>query len=512
MANPETLSDPQGEYLEVILWDVHQSLNDSVNPYIVHKEDTLLLPKPLEWPSSKTWLICRDSSFLSGCNTVWESLSLNNGDSLSFNTCYEERCLFFTSPPAREGISWENYFNTSSSTSEWTLSTSPISSTNLDLGSPGIPPSSLPGLIEEHVVILDFNPQAKTLTLHNLGKQPAKDFFIYQLYDSNGDGKPNLSYDSASCCSKPILPNTSHTFVWPTQNRVQQEYNENVPHTIWSIESDFNPFAETYSHWEPSYIPIQISEICPAPLEGFPEWFEITNQGSTRFFLTHIQYNNQPLISKESNSSYPYYIEPKQSIVVTSSTTLFQEVYPFLQIPILERSPWDILKNTADTLILSVPSNESNHHNTTIDSMSYPDTDPKLIAKEGQCYILNPAYEATSPIAPKWILAESTPGYRQPPPSSFSWSIQPRIINREKGERFEVILEIPPLQEVNVYVMDLSGNKVAVLCESCTGKKHVYWDGTSFEKKNVPIGPYILLVHRIGHSTMKRVIVVGKQL
>ena len=274
------------------------------------------------------------------------------------------------------------------------------------------------------------------------------------------------------------------------------------------MEAPYNPFSEELSHWIPTNVPIKISEVCPAPLEGLPEWFEITNPSSKKFSLHNIQYNKQPLLSQSHTSSSPYYIGPKQSIVVTSKESLFQKAYPFLQVPILEHTPWDILKNTADTILLLTP----NHR--TIDSMSYPDNTRKIIAKEGQCYIPNPIYisDSISPNTPKWILADATPGYRQPPPSTFSWSIKPRIINKDKGEQFEIVLKIPPLQEASAYILDLSGHKVITLCKPCTGKVQTYWKGASSVGKPVPIGPYVLLIKRAGYPAIKQLVIVGKQL
>ena len=130
MANPKVLSDQQGEYLEVVLWNPSSNPAVNLSPYIVYKQDTLTLPKSGAWPPSKTWWICRNSSLSSKCNAVWESLNLTNRDSLYFTTCYGNRCLSFVAPPAKEGISWENNFNVSNHSSSWTLSTSTISATN----------------------------------------------------------------------------------------------------------------------------------------------------------------------------------------------------------------------------------------------------------------------------------------------------------------------------------------------------------------------------------------------
>ncbi len=492
MADPTFVSDAQGEFLELANPTSDTLRLDSLG--IVVDGQNLVI-KPFLLVPEGFLLLCRDSSFSSNggmvCQRQWTSLALANSRNdtvlLNWETGQEKYVL----PIAKPGVSWENtgektesYHRFLSSGTAWAGEDSAtpgfhnsrsVAPPRFDLGITQVTVGAA-GVLS--IVVRDLGTLPFDLSHTNLAHTNLAPTYLVLRMDRDWDGDWETLLDSQAVTA---LPAGGTAFIIPLG-----------PGLTGLIQArlgrDDNPVNNTFSLSVGSTHALVLNEWCPAPESGSPEWVEIRNatldssgQGRT-LSLGQVAFKGKMLGSKAGN------LAPGEILILTEDAARFRSHYGAIKVRILELSAWPGLRNTGDTLSLSVLSEP-------VDSVVY--TSGNLVGS-GACLVRGES---------EWSTGSGTPGFTEATISEFSWELGTRIASA--GQPLDVDVRAPAGFNYSVRVFDLEGNCVRALSEGGSGHHIYHWSGEDSHGGMLRPGPYLICLSSDGHRTRKRAVAVA---
>ena len=180
-----------------------------------------------------------------------------------------------------------------------------------------------------------------------------------------------------------------------------------------------------------------------------------------------------------------------------------------LKLNLIQVSPWDILKNTGDTVRITI------YDSVLLDQMYYGSLSTN---DKGKCLVRNQFdygnwVLSTDSIKDYLLEESSSPGYEVKQDSVFSWSISSKVIDiSNAAEHFVISIASPIHMNYSVKIFDLSGYEVAKLCDKCSGRKSLAWYGKNRSGQTLPLGPYILWIKPGSGSPKKKALILAKPL
>jgi hypothetical protein len=506
MGDPAAIGDSEGEYLELINLD-DDSIRIDTLLVIIDSEDTLLLMS-LSLAPRQLFLVCKDSAVLSGygtpCDMQWTGLGIANTRDVEVTVIHGTAAMTFNISSPLNGKSWENTLDSARSFNQFMEPQQQW--INGDLGSPGLMFSGSRLPLNHDLALLSINldtsqssQPALNIVIENRGLESVSSASLAVSQDRDWDGIGERELDSQNLSFQSLPTGQIHVFSWdipPAESGI-------FIVTLAQDENIFNNRAEFFYHPTPS---LQLTEVCPNSPEEFPEWIEIKNISSHSISLKNIQYNT---IAVDEDPLAPPSLRPGEFAVLTEDKEQFEETHGALNLTLVELGSWDILKNTGDTVMISV------FDSIEIDRMEYGSLST---ADKGKCLVRDQYAED------EWLLTEyrteetsqqeaSTPGFQSQQDSVFSWSLSSKLIDISKPRsHFMIEIHSPPATQYTVKVFDLSGYEVNRLCDKCTGTQSLAWYGKDGSGRTLPIGPYIIWVKAGGKSPSRKAVILAKPL
>jgi hypothetical protein len=479
MADPAVLSDIHGEFLEwANLGDDslrYDSLVFGVDGSLFHLSSIVLGPKSL-------FLLCRDSLVASNggmvCNRQLSGLSLANGRELSISWLGIAEKSEFILPPSRPGISWENtmeknalyrHFMPSSglwikgdSATPGTRNSRSVEKPKIDLG------------ITD--VTLDYNHVLK-VQVQSFGEKIPQSTTLSIWLDEDWDGGFETFLDSIEVDGPFGSPNI---FSVP----MRSSFRGIIQARLGNDENPQNNFLQIKGDEAKTLV---LSEWCPAPESGAPEWVEISNatadsggQGRT-LSLGRVSLNDQALGDRAGE------LAPGEFLVLTESIDRFRIHYGALKVRLLQLVSWPSLRNTGDTLKLKALG-------ILLDSATYSSD-----ALHGNVDCLTRSNGAL-------LSSSGTPGFSRKAVEEFSWKLSGRVAG--EGRSIEVEVNGPIGCRYSLKVFDLEGNVVRDLGTGESGRHLHSWAGLGNHGEHLSPGPYLFCLSVRGHRTRRQAVAV----
>jgi hypothetical protein len=509
MGDPVFLSDSEGEYLELINVSNNALAAESVL-VVVNGRDSLWLNN-LTFASKEILLICRDSLTMTdqetSCSLEWPNLSVSNASEIVIELQYEGSARTFNLERPQSGISWENTLDSQDSYRTFVPAVQPWLGN--DLGSPGFlfSGSKLPLNRDLAVVALDADTSVATspklnIELKNTGLQRITSTSLTVKLDMDWDGTPERILDSLDIPVSASGDNTM-TYTWA----IPQGETGVFIVQIGTDENLSNNQASILYHPGPSLV---LTEVCPNPPEEFPEWLELKNASSHSISLKQVRYNQSSLDPATSPSLM--LLRSHEFAILTESIEKFRQTHADLKLKLLEMDSWDVLRNTGDTITLTLAGSQ------VLEEMRYASLPT---GDKGKCLVRDQYHAGrwytvkteTDDVPTEPSEETSSPGYEFKQDSVFSWSVSAKTIDISRAEEHFVITIASPVSiQYTVKVFDLSGYEVAALCEKCSGKKSLQWYGKNKKGQTLPVGPYILWTRPGKSSPRKKVVILAKPL
>ena len=478
MADPAAISDSHGEFVE--LANVGE---DVVHPdsLILGVDGTRLLLSSVTLSRGSFLLLCRDSIRSSNggmkCDRQLPGLSLANGKTITISVTQGERKEDFPIPPSRVGVSWENTMDKSldyqrflTSVGTWLQGDSAtpgirnsqsVEPARFDLGISGVTLGKDRVLA---VAVKDFGQE-----------MPGRSFLTARL-DENWDGDFETPVDSMEV---PAFSNGGKTVLFPLGREA---------HGLVQVKlsPDENPTNDVVRLSAEQERPLALSEWCPDPETGAPEWVEIRNattdsggQGRT-LSLAQVVLNGQAFGSRAGE------LIPGSYLVVTESIEKFRAHYGNLKVHLLELPTWPGLRNTGDTLQLTAAGYFFDYATFTGEDL-----------KGGGC--LMPGVQGMQ-------AGSGTPGFTEPSVEEFSWQVSGRIAGG--GRTVDVEVKAPAGFRYVLRVFDLEGNQVRSLGGGGPGHHLHPWVGDDAVGELLKPGPYVICLSMEKHRTRRQAVVV----
>ncbi len=492
MADPTFVPDAQGEFLELANPTGDTLRLDSLG--IVVAGQALVL-KPFLLLPDGFFMICRDSSLSTNggmvCQRQWSGLALANSRSDTVLLAWESNHAQYVLPIAKPGVSWENtgektesYHRFLPSGTAWAGEDSAtpgfhnsrsVASPRFDLGITQVT-VGVAGVLS--VVVRDLGTVPFDLSHASLAHTSIIPTYLVLRLDRDWDGDWETLLDSQVVTA---LPAAGAPFIVPLGPGLSGLVQVR-------LSRDDNPANNTFSIALGSTHALVVGEWCPAPESGSPEWVEIRNatldssgQGRT-LSLTQVAFKGKALGSKAGD------LAPGEYLILTEDAARFRSHYGPIKVRILELTAWPGLRNTGDTLSLSV-------WNEPIDSVIYRSGD---ISGSGTCLVRG---------ADEWSSGSGSPGFTEATIAEFSWELGTRIASA--GQPLDVDVRAPTGFNYTVRVFDLEGNCVRDLGEGGSGHHIHHWSGEDSHGSLLRPGPYLICLLSDGHRTRKRAVVVA---
>ncbi len=501
MGDPAQLPDSQGEYIEFVL---HPDRSiQGLMAVVSEKGDTLaILPDKIK--PNTPYLICKDSTAMKeaaiSCDRDWHKLTLPNTKPTTLIISDENRSDTIQLLKPLSGKSWENTFDASQGFHHYLPAD--IRFETGDFGTPGNRSSK------------SILPPEYDIAIQSMALNTTNGISRIEIYTEQKGTK------DIGKCEIQIMIDTDLNGQ-PDKTLVERQGHCDIP-TYWDIPekasglffAQINPTElkdEDISNNKSSKLilknkPISITEVCPAPLDDFPEWCEIKNIGNVSLSLTALQLNGLPLLfESETQTSLP----PGQTAVITEDKKRFTDAYGLLQTMLIEPPQWPVFKNGGDTLTLTIFQNHRLEH------MTYSAIKTH---ERGHCLV------KANPSDSHWTLVSSqsenserplqgTPGYQPEYSSKLQWDISPEIIDiSNPQEAFSIKVSAPLNQKFNIWVYDITGYPIKPLCKNQSGNWNGTWNGKDEKGRTLPVGPYILMVQNQKKQTFKKALVLAKPL
>jgi hypothetical protein len=162
--------------------------------------------------------------------------------------------------------------------------------------------------------------------------------------------------------------------------------------------------------------------------------------------------------------------------VLTGSLDRFRARYGPIKARVLQPSGWRPLRNTGDTLILSLAG-------FTVDSVAY------------------------GPVSPGEAGPGGTPGFPGPAAETAGWSLSGRVAG--PGGPLDVEVRVPPGGSYALRAFDLEGNRVRDLGKGGAGRHAHAWDGRGEGGRALAPGAYVLCLAFADGTVRKRAVLVA---
>ncbi len=494
MADPAAVPDASGEYLELGNAgekDLH------IGELVIKVGENSLILYDLTLPAGGVALLCRDSlpdrNGGMACDKKAEGLQLANGRALSISLKYGERESTFEVPPSKSGQSWENTWDGKSDFSDFAISRAIFAGG--DKGSPGHPNSVsvVPPLYDLAITEVDYNQETMMarVRIENRGRRLPESSSISLLSDNDLDGIHDVvtqahPLDVYSC--------EEECFV---AFRLEEGKS---PLWVFALSRDANPLNDTLAFMLPGMDSgelVKFTEICAAPTGGAPEWVELRNMSPHSLELSALRLQGRPIIDPGNGSPFL----PGEYLVITEDENAFRAVHGNLKLRLLQMPGWKVLRNTGDTVRLTLASGAI------LDSVAYGGI--RLSEKTG---CLERVGSGLSSVPGESHAMGATPGYEENRNRPTSWKVSPRILRADKGGRIDVQVTASAGRTFKLEIFDLTGHPVRALCDECAGSRSFSWEGEDDKGRVLPIGPYILLFQPQGGRSQKKSVVISRSI
>lgn len=491
MADPTALSDAHGEFLELANAGGDSLRLDSLTLGV---DGASLVLTALAMAPGGLFLICRDSIPAENggmiCGRQWAGLSLANGRALEVTLkAGAGETVEYPVPASRPGISWENTLEAGADFKRFLGSVGPW--LNGDSATPGARNSRSTERPRSDLGITQVTLRADgmlSVGVENRGSGPPPRSFLSVRADQDWDGEAETFLDSLEA----TLPASgARTFLVPVGRglrglvQVRLTYDEDAADNLFLMPV------------EPEK-PMVLSEWCPAPEAGAPEWVELRNgtadsggQGRT-LSLTRMEFDGRLLGAAAGE------IAPGEYVVLTESTSGFRARYGALKVRLIEIPSWPGLRNTGDTLRLSAAG-------FALDSVVYG---AKALADGGGCLVRGRPGEAGPALPEAARSGSGTPGFSVEPVTDFSWELSGRIAG--SGRSVDAEVRAPSGFRYSLRIFDLEGNCVRDLGGGGPGRNIHRWTGESDRGGRLQPGPYVICLAAEGHRSRKQVVVVAE--
>lgn len=481
MADPSTVFDSHGEFIELAYIGPKPDVMDSLSIRIDGKDFGL---KTGRVGASAMLLVCRDSLPATNggliCQAQISALNFANGRPLSIELSQNGSTINFHVPASRAGISWENTFDPAFAYQRFLPSSGAWA--DGDSATPGQRNSWSVQAAQIDLgitkVTIDSENRIKA-EIRNYGNvQPSKASVSFWL-DSDWDGEFEGFLDSLAVTDiqdQPIHPSLSMPRDIEPRGLV-----------LAMLSKDENPANNKQQILLEPIPALELTEWCPSPEAGRPEWIEIKNvtadnagQGR-QLNLAGISLNGISLGKGAGDLS------PGEYLVITENSSRFQDQYGNLKLRLLELPAWPGLRNTGDTLKLSV-------FGYTLDSVVYGSQDLK---RQSQCL---------SRIPGGLLAGLGSPGFTESFSTAFSWEISGRVC--APGKSVNIKVQAPSGLNYALRVFDLDGNCVRSLGAGTWGE-HVYaFEGKDDQGHALVRGAYVIALTSEGHKPKRSAIAV----
>ena len=473
MADPAAVPDAQGEFLELGNPGEDTLLVDSLR--IDAGSQRLVLGR-LRVPPGGAMLICRDTLPAENgdmrCDAGWPALGLANGKAARVSLASAGWRNDFDLPASRPGVSWENTWDAAAgfaaflpSRGAWNggdsatpggRNTRSLREPARNLGITAVTWEARPGATGEG---------ALRVSIADRGRSPAGAAWLALRLDADWDGEAEILIDSL-----PFAPGKGAEISFPVGAGMRGQARAAIAPGPSGRDED--PADDVFLYaLEPSR-PLAFSECHPAPAAGEPEWVEIRNRtadsgGTGRALdLSRAALNGWPLGARAGS------LEPGGYAVLTADAEAFRARFGPIKARVLRPEGWRALRNTGDTLILSLGG-------AGVDTLAYG-----------------------APVAGS--AGPGTPGFPDPAPEPAGWAISGRLASDIRP--LEVEVRAPPGSAYGLRVFDLEGNCVRGLGSGGAGRRSYAWDGRGDGGRRLPAGPYVLWLGFAHGRTFKRAV------
>ncbi|MDB5104571.1 MAG: hypothetical protein JWP91_2260 [Fibrobacteres bacterium] len=485
MADPAMVPDAHGEFLELGNPSADTLRLDSLR---IDAEAQTLVVTGMILPPYGVLLICKDTvpgaNGGMACDRPWGGLGLANGRAgavtLSWNGGRDEYAL----PAPRPGVSWENtweaveaYHRFQSSVAAWNGG---------DSATPGIRNSRSALRPERDLGIVDvtWSPVADRGVGAKEAHPGSSEGYLLVRVANRGTGSPPTSRLTmgldADWDGEAETPLDSAVLSMPAAGEALVRFGtgagvRGIIHARLGRDEDPSNDAFLFA-LEPGR-PLAFTEWRPAPEGGEPEWVEIRNRTADsggigrRLDLAQAVFNGLSLGSRAGG------LEPGEFLVLTENVERFRSRYGAIKARILQPSGWRALRNTGDTLELSLAG----------------------IIVDRVAYGAVPGAASVASGAP-------TPGFAGEAVEEDSWNLSGRVAG--PGRPLDVEVRTASGGAYALRIFDLEGNRVRDLGAGGPGRRLHAWDGRGDAGRRLNPGPYILCLTRNGGRTRRAAVVV----
>ncbi len=487
-ADPTAVADAQGEFLELGNPDADTLRLDSLR---IDADAQGLVLSGLVLAPGALFLLCRDSLPAENggmeCGRQWSGLSLANTRGAQVKLGWRGGGEDYALPAPRPGVSWENTWEADAGYRRFLASLGPRPGG--DSATPGLRNSRSARKAERDLGIMQVTwvparPSVKgaegggvlQVRVANLGTGDVPATHLSLRLDADWDGEAETLLDSVPVAA----PSAGETVARITMGAGLR----GIVHAVLGPDEDpgNNAFLLPV---EPGR-PLAFTEWHAAPQAGEAEWVEIRNRTADsggigrKLDLAGAAFNGHALGSKAGG------LEPGGFLVLTGSLDKFAARYGALKARVLPITGWRPLRNSGDTLTLSLAG-------FTVDSVAY--------GADGEAVGDGMARTRDGSAGP----GASTPGYAAAAVTEDAWSLSGKTVG--PGRPLDV--EVGLLRGSYVLrVFDLEGNQVRELGCGGPGRRVHTWDGTDEGGRSLRSGPYLLALAIAGKRAKRQAVVL----
>ena len=474
MSDPVSVSDAHGEFIEFA--------NTTADTLRIHALDIVIDEINLSLPSvqigpGQFFMVCRDSLPVDNgrliCNRQLPALSLANGRMLSVRIGANDLVTHYSIGPSSPGISWENTFDVEREAQSFKPSlgwggTGELFTPGNRNSQSALPLKSDLGIDQ---VTLNSEGVVEVQVLNYGSIFPSHPFLTLRLDDS-WNGRFERQLDSLELAP---FEGQGSIFRIPVEKGLQGLIRVEL---TWD-ENPQNNFKVIPLEMDTSLV---MSEWCPTPKNGAPEWIEIHNrsleiggQGRT-LDLSQVAVNGRLLGPKAGE------LAPGEFLIVTESESRFRVQFGAMKIRILEIANWPSLRNIGDTLTLSIAGFP-------LENLIYSTHD---LASGQSCL---------SPGKSGFVSGMGSPGFIPKSLDEFSWVVSGRVVGAGTFLNGEVKGQSGLVYSIQIF--DIDGNCVRSMAQGLSGPSKFEWRGEDDHGQMLPVGPYVLCLRSGGHRTKK---------